>query len=136
MRVSKAIRGGVLATMLAVTACNEFGGLRLRASDLEIGPNPAVPGDQMVATLLVLLVPVQRHTVVLTINGVEHSRTTSSDEPPIPYVIQLGDAADLIAAYGTGTHSARVEVHAEEANETARTRSVTFELQAAAPAAP
>ena len=133
MRVSKALCGAALAMLLATAACSDLGGLRLRASDLQIGPNPAVPGDQMVATLIVLLAPVQPHTVVLTINGTEHSRFASSDAPPIPYVIELGDAADLIAAYGTGTHSARVEVHAEEANETARTRSVSFELQASAP---
>ena len=133
MRHSKALRGAVLAALLVGSACSDFGGFRLRASNLEVGPNPAVPGDQMVASFILLLAPVQRHTVVLTINGTEHSRITSNDAPLIPYVIQLGDAADLIAAYGTGTHSARVEVHAEEADETARTSSVSFELRTAAP---
>lgn len=133
MRGSKALRIGALATLLAMTACSELGSFRLRASDLEIGPNPAVPGDQMVATLIVFVAPVQRHTVVLTINGTEHSRVTSSDAPPIPYIITLGDAADMISAYGTGMHTARVEVHAEEANESASTRSVSFELRDAAP---
>jgi hypothetical protein len=133
MRVSKAVAGGALAALLAMTACSDLGGLRLSASNLSIGPNPAVPGDQVVASFIVLLAPVQPHTVVLTINGTEHTRVSSSEAPPLPYVIQLGDAADLIAAYGTGTHSARAEVHAEESNETARTRSVSFELRDAAP---
>jgi len=133
MRVSKALRGCALATLLAMPACSDLGSFRLRASDLEIGPNPAVPGDQMVASLIVLVAPVQRHTVVLTINGTEHRRVTSSEAPPIPYIITLGDAADMISAYGTGTHTARVEVHAEEANESASTRSVSFELRDAAP---
>ena len=133
MRCSKALRAGALAIFLATIACSDLGSLRLRASDLEIGPNPAVPGDQVVATLIVLLAPVQPHTVVLTINGTEHSRISSSEAPPLPYVIQLGDAADLIATYGTGTHFARVEVHAEDANESASTRSVSFELRDAAP---
>lgn len=133
MRRSKALRGVTLAALLVSTACSEFGGFRLRASNLEIGPNPAVPGDQMVATVIVILAPVQRHTVILTINDTEHSRVTSSDAPTIPHVISLGDAANLIATYGTGTHSARVEVHADEANESARTQSVTFELRDAAP---
>lgn len=133
MRISKAVRGGARVMFLAIIACSDLGSLRLRASDLQIGPNPAVPGDQMTATLIVLLAPVQPHTVVLTINGTEHSRISSSEAPPLPYVIQLGDAADLISAYGTGTHSARVEVHAEDANESASTRSVTFELRDVAP---
>jgi hypothetical protein len=133
LRRNKALGGAALAALLALTACSELGGFRLRASDLEIGPNPAVPGDQMVATFIVILAPTQRHTVILTINDTEHSRVTSNDAPEIPYVISLGDAADLIARYGTGTHSARVEVHAEEANESARTQSETFELRDAAP---
>jgi hypothetical protein len=133
MKGSKALRGGALAVLIAMIACSELGNFRLRASDLEIGPNPAVPGDQMVASLIVLVAPVQRHTIVLTINGTEHSRVTSSDAPPIPYIIALGDAAGMIAAYGTGTHTARVDVHAEEANESASTRSVSFELRDAAP---
>lgn len=133
MRRSKALRGVALAALLVLAACSDLGGFRLRASDLEIGPNPAVPGDQMVASLIVLLAPVQRHTVILTINDTEHSRVTSNDAPAIPYVISLGDAAGLIATYGTGTHFARVEVHADEANESASTRSVAFELRDAAP---
>lgn len=133
MRRCKALRGIAFAALLVSTACSDLGGFHLRASDLEIGPDPAVPGDQMVATLIVILAPVQRHSVILTINDTEHSRVTSGDAPAIPYVISLGDAADLIATYGIGTHSARVEVHADEANESARTRSVTFELRDAAP---
>lgn len=133
MMVSKTLRGGVLAAVVAMLACSDLGGFRLRASDLSIGPNPAVPGDQMVASFIVLLAPVQPHTIILTINGIEHTRVSSSEAPPLPYVLQLGDAADLISVYGTGTHSARIEVHAEESNESASTRSVGFELRDAAP---
>ena len=133
MRRSKALRGAALAALLVLTACSDLGGFRLRASDLEIAPTPAGPGDQMVATFIVILAPVQRHTVVLIINDREHSRVTSNEAPPIPYVISLGDAADMIATYGIGTHFARVEVHADDANESAGTRSVPFELRDAAP---
>ena len=77
--------------------------------------------------------PVQRHTIILTIDDVEHTRVTSNEAPAIPYVITLGDAADLIATYGAGTHTARVEVRAEEENETARTQTVEFELRESAP---
>lgn len=128
---SKAFR--VVAAVFAITACSELGSFRLSASNLDIGPNPAVPGDQVVASFILLLAPVQRHTVVLTIDDREHFRETSTDTPPLPYVITLGDAADLIATYGVGTHTARVEVRAEEEGETTRTQTASFELRDAAP---
>jgi hypothetical protein len=128
MSGSKAVRG-VLTAVLAITACVED--FHLSASNLEIAPNPAVPGDVVVASFLVLIAPLQRHTIVVTIDNTEHVRVTSNEEPPRPYVITLGDAADLISAYGAGAHAARVEVRAEEANETARTQTVGFELQEA-----
>ncbi|MGH7637098.1 MAG: hypothetical protein ACREOK_05555 [Gemmatimonadaceae bacterium] len=121
----------VVASAVAIAAC--FSDLRLSASNLEIGPNPAVPGDVVVATMFVIVQPLQRHTITLTIDDVEHLRVTSTETPAIPYVITLGDAADLIAEYGPGAHSARVEVRAEEANEAARTQTAGFELREAAP---
>lgn len=133
MTRSKTVPGAALAALLVITACSDLGSFRLSTSNLEIAPNPAMPGDQMVASFVLLLAPLQRYTVVLTINETEHSRVTSDEAPPIPYIITLGDAADLISTYGTGVHSARVEVHAEESNESARTRSVSFELRDAAP---
>lgn len=129
---SKTVRGAALAAVLAITACSELGSFHLSASDLDIGPDPARPGDQVVASFFVVLSPIQRHTIVLTIDTTEHLRVTSNEVPPRPYVIALGDAAGLIAAYGTGTHFARIEVHAEEANESARTQSVSFELRQSA----
>ncbi len=133
MSVSKIVRvlAAVLAAALALTACADD--LHLSASGLEIGPSPAMPGDQVVASVVLIVAPVQRHTIILTIDSVEHLRVTSSEVPPLPYVITLGDAADLIAAYGTGAHSARVALRAEEANESVRTQSVSFELRQAAP---
>lgn len=129
MSGSKALR--VVASVVAITAC--FSDLRLSASNLEIGPSPAVPGDVVVASVLLIVAPLQRHTIILTIDDVEHFRVTSSEAPAIPFVITLGDAADLIATYGTGMHSARVEVRAEEANEAARTQTASFELNEVAP---
>ena len=130
MSGSKAVRSGVFVALLALTGCED---LRLSASNLEIAPNPAVPGDVVVASFLLVLAPTQRHTVVVIIDNTEHVRVTSIEPPPQPYVITLGDAADLIAAYGAGTHSARIEVRAEEANEAARTQSAGFELKQVTP---
>ena len=121
----------VLAAALAMTAC--IGDFRLIAANLQIAPNPAVAGDVVVASFDLLLTPTQRHTVIVTIDNTEHTRVTSNESPPRPYVITLGDAADLIFAYGEGAHSARVEVRADEKNESARTQSAAFELRQSAP---
>ncbi|HUG41107.1 MAG TPA: hypothetical protein VMM12_11510 [Longimicrobiales bacterium] len=118
-----------LGAILAGTGCTED--LHLSASNLEIGPNPARPGDAMVATLLVSLIPTQYHTYVLFIDGEEHLRMSSAEPPAIPVIIELGDASNLINAYGTGEHAAYVEVRLDD--RSVRTAWVDFVLQEAEP---
>ena len=128
----KAVRRGMRVLALALlTACGLLEGFHLSASNLQVGPNPAVPGDEVMASVYVDITPIERHTIILTINDTEHLRVTSAQEPTRPLVLTLGDAADLIAEYGTGTHSARVEVVAEEKGRSARTQSYSFELRSA-----
>lgn len=110
-----------------VTGCTD---LHLIASELDISPDPAVPGDTVVATFLLSLIPIQNHTVVVMIDDAEHLRVTSNDAPSIPVILELGDAADLIATYGTGEHAAHVVVHVDD--EVTRTQSVRFELNQSA----
>lgn len=129
MRGSKAAFALVVA---AITGCRDF---QLSAFNLEIGPNPAVPGDMVVASFNLVLTPRQPYTVIVTIDDEEHSRVTHNDLPSFVQTIVLGDAADLIAAYGTGLHSARVEVVAEDKNESSRTQSRQFEVRQPPPAA-
>jgi hypothetical protein len=101
----------------------------LSASNLDIGPNPARPGDAVIASVLVTLVPTQRHTIRLTIDGAEHLSLTSDEAPSIPTILELGDAADLLTAYGEGEHAVRVEVQLHDGGQTARTQFVSLELQ-------
>lgn len=115
------------AAMLALfAACNNF---HISTSDMVISPNPAVPGDAVVATFVLNLIPQQSHTMIVVIDDTEHLRLTSSDDTRAPVVIQLGDAADLIAEYGTGEHTAYVRVIANESDEATRTQAVGFELR-------
>jgi len=116
---------GILAAILAATACNEF---HLSTSNLEIGPTPAIPGDMVVASFRLRLLPIQSHTIIVFIDTEEHLRVTSSQAPAFPVVLELGDAADLIARYGTGDHAVFIEVHANEANESTRTQSAIISL--------
>ena len=128
MRASKA----GLALMVAISsACSDF---QLSAFNLDIGPNPAEPGDMVVAAFNLHLAPRQPYTVIVTIDDQEHSRVTHNDQPSVVQTIVLGDGADLIATYGEGVHLAGVEVVAEEDNESARTQSKSFELGLSAPA--
>lgn len=105
----------------------------LSASDLEIGPDPASPGDAMVATLLVTLIPTQQHTYILFIDEEEHLRVSSDEQPAIPVIIELGDAADLIDAHGSGAHTAYVQVRLDDSGRSARTAWVDFTLEEAEP---
>lgn len=123
-----------LILALALPGLSGCGGdFHLAASNLEIGPNPAVPGDMVVASFLIGLLPPENHTIIFIIDDEEHLRIESNEPPPIPYVIPLGDAADLIDTYGLGEHDAYVQVHARD--DVARTQAIRFVLNEAEPEA-
>lgn len=124
---SKTARSAVIAATIALVACRDF---RLAAFNLDVSPNPAVSGDIVVATFELILIPEQRHTIIVSIDGQEHSRVTTDEEPSRIQTIALGTADELIAAYGTGVHEARVTVRAEESDEQASTQSDMFQLGA------
>ena len=131
MNGSGAVRRWVGVLALVTSACGLLEGFHLSASNLQIGPNPAVPGDEVIATFFIDIAPLMRHEIILRIDDQEHVRITGTEEPSRPYVLSLGDAADLIAEYGTGMHSARIEVRVDEKDESARTQSFSFELRSA-----
>lgn len=121
-------RGTLLVTIalaVASSGCEEF---LLSASNLDIGPNPAEPGELMVATVLVSMLPTQPHTIFFFVDGEEYLRVSSDDAPQIPVILDLGDAADMIAEFGVGVHSAHVVVRMDDQGESARTEAVIFEL--------
>jgi hypothetical protein len=115
-----------LTAALAITACDE---IILSTSNLQIAPNPAGPGDAVVASFILDLVPLQQHTIIVLIDDTEYLRVTRNEQPPFPVVVELGDAAELIARYGPGPHVARIEVRADENNEITRTAPTSFVLE-------
>ena len=121
------------ALIVGLVAAGCAADLFLSTSNLEIGPNPAQPGETVIASFRLALAPTQSHTIIIFIDDVEHSRVTTSEPPAVPMVLEIGEAGDLIDSYGEGVHSAYVEVRLTDRNRTSRTRSVTFELQAATP---
>lgn len=118
----------VAAVAVLAIGCGDF---HMTTSDLSLAPNPAVPGDNVVASFLLSLVPTQSHTIIVIIDDSEHMRVTSSQAPPVPVVLELGDAAELISEYGAGEHDVHIVVHAGD--EASRTQSVRLQLNASAP---
>lgn len=125
-RSSRRTLVAALIGLLGIAACED---LHLATGSLDIGPNPAFPGDAVVASFILELLPTQQHSIVVFIDEQEHLRETRSDPPPTPVILELGDAGDLIASYGAGEHAVHVEVNV--AKESTRTQSVTLELREA-----
>lgn len=123
----KAALALALGVLMANAGCSDD--LFLSANNLDIGPDPAQPGDQVVATFFVNLIPTQPHTYIFFIDGEEHLRIDRDERPEIPVVLELGDASDLIDTHGTGEHVAQVQVRLQESGQSARTEVTTFELQ-------
>lgn len=115
-----------LVVALGIAGCGDF---HLSMSDLTISPLPARPGDMVVASFILNLLPLESHTIIVVIDSTEHMRVTRSDAISNPIVLDLGDAADLIEQYGAGQHAAHVRVHANESDEATRTRWTQFLLE-------
>jgi hypothetical protein len=56
-------------------------------------------------------------------------RVTDSAAPTIPVILELGDAADIIADHGVGEHVLQVEVQAHDSGGSTRTRAVVLDLR-------
>jgi len=119
-----------IALVLAAAACTSD--LLLAARELEIGPSPAQPGDTVTFVFQLTVIPAQSYTVIVLIDGTEHLRVTRVEAVNGPFESKLGDAADLIARYGVGTHTGDIEVRLNERSRIARTASREFVLEAAA----
>jgi hypothetical protein len=114
-----------LCASLGTAGCRDF---HLSTTGIDIGPTPAHPGDTVVLSFVLNLVPTQRHTMKVFVDDTEHLSITSSELPAVPVIIELGDAADLITAYGTGQHVVYVRVEAHESGGATETRSAVLEL--------
>lgn len=128
---ARAILAGFAATLLiGVPACAD---LFFSVRNLDISPSPARPGDTVTFVFYMGLVPAQSYTAIVLIDGAEHTRLTRTEAVDGPVVVEVGDAADLIARYGAGSHVGNVEVQLNERSRTARSGERTFVLEAATP---
>lgn len=119
----------VLSLAVAAAAgCNDD--LHLSVVQLDVGPDPARPGDRVQASVEVNILPAQRHGIYLFIDGQEHLRLSNDGAPPFPVILQLGEAEDLIETYGVGEKEVYVEVRLQSSDEIARSQTATFVLEA------
>ena len=120
----------VLGVILAASGCHPD--LRLAATGLRVSPDPAQPGQTVSYSFTLTVIPAHDFTVVARIDGTEQARVTRFEAVDGPFVLDVGDAGDLIARYGLGMHVGAVEVRLEDRNRTT-SASRTFELQATPP---
>jgi hypothetical protein len=126
-RMARTALGLLLGLWLAPSACAPD--VLLSAGNLEITPNPAQPGQVVSFSFTLTVVPAQVYSVIVLIDGAEHSRLTRSDAVDGPAVVAVADAAELISRYGAGVHTGAIEVRLHDQNRTAGTAARTFELQ-------
>ena len=101
--------------VLAIGASGCENTVSLSASGLEVIPNPAHAGDSVSLVFALTVVPRQGFTIIIRIDGVEHSRESRNEQVDDLVIHEMGDAADLISTYGLGVHLATLEVRLEPA---------------------
>lgn len=130
--IARRVRSGILAAALSLMVCE---GCKIgedvvySVGILDIVPNPAQQGDAVTFNFNLIVVPERTFTVTLFIDDTEHASQTLQQRYDGPFEFSVGDAGDLIAEYGLGTHSARVAVSIQEDNRVFETSTTNFELQ-------
>lgn len=79
------------------------------------------------------LVPRHQYVAKVLINGNEYLRISRFEAINGPVEINVGDAADLIARFGAGTHRGAVEVEIPDRSVVARSGEKDFTLQRSSP---
>lgn len=122
-----------LALVLALPGCKPD--LQLAATNLQVTPDPAQPGQAVTFTFHLTILPAQGYTVIAFIDEVEHTRVTGFSAHDGLFPVEVGAATDLIAQYGLGTHEGAVEVRLDDRNRSA-TAARTFTLEESPPPPP
>ncbi len=133
VRIRRFLPALLLASGLMAPGLSGCTELLFSARDLEVVPNPAEPGQQVSFVFAMTLVPSHPFTATAFIDGQPHLSESGEGVVESLIEMQIGDAADLIAQYGTGQHTARVLVQLDDDSQSAGTQEIVFELQEASP---
>lgn len=117
--------------MLAASSCGAD--LIVSAGNLDIVPNPAQQGQAVTFVFALTVFPAQTFTAVAVIDGEEYASVTRVAAVDSLFQIPVGDAGELIARFGLGTHIGYVAVRLDERGRAVRTADESFELQAPPP---
>ena len=123
-------RRACLLVLFAALGCSDD--FALSITSLDIAPSPAQAGDSIVFSFKLTVQPEQGYALILLIDGTEHARISRFEAIDAPLAISAGEAGDLIATYGLGTHEGAVVVRLNDGGRST-TASHTFVLQAPAP---
>lgn len=126
------VRSVVLAALIAMVVgagCKVGDDVAYSVGVLDIVPNPAQQGDVVSFNFNLVVVPERNFTLTAFIDDTEHASQARQEQYAGPFEFVIGDAADLIAEYGVGTHSARVVLRIQEDNRVFETSTTDFELQ-------
>ena len=105
--------------------------MTLEVYELQVVPATAQPGDEVSLTFQLTAISSGSITLLALIDNDEFTSQTIPGAFAGPFEWILGDAAELIDRYGTGTHSAAVSAVDIGTGTTVSTNPATFELVAA-----
>lgn len=146
LRFAPLLAASFVSTSVALVACSDGGadnpvavggdslsvlgdGNVVQVGKVRVVPNPAVPGDTVKLVFDLRVMPERTVTMTVFIDGTAHAGQTRTARFDGPFEFVLGPAADLIAAFGRGTHSARLDLRVNEGGRVIISQGVSLELQ-------
>ena len=126
-------RTACLVVVLAALGCSDD--FTLSITSLDISPSPAQAGDSVVVSFRLTVQPEQGFAIIMQIDGTEHVRINRFEAIDEPVALSIGDAGDLIATYGLGTHDGSVVIRLDDGGRSS-TATRTFVLQEPPPPPP
>ena len=124
----KALTVGLCGTLLG---CGLVENLTLEAFDLQVSPTPAQEGDLVSFNFRLTVAASGPLSLTALIDDEEYGTNTAPSVFAGVFNWEIGDAADLIARFDLGDHTAQVRVLDPASGHTATTEQVTFTLEAA-----
>jgi len=122
----------LLSAVLTITGLGCSESVSLDVWGLEVKPNPAHVGEEVVFEFNLLIVPTRDIRLSAVVDGETYSMESRTYNVNSRFEWPLGDAANMIAEYGAGTHTAQVVLLDLESNRQLGSNQVSFELVDAA----
>jgi len=116
-------------TTMSVGSCKLGEDTAFQIGALTIGPNPAEAGQDVTFAFGLTIVPEKRVTITAFINDVAYHSEEKILFWDSLYELELGSADPMIAQFGVGVHTARVQVFIIDEGRTLANSPIAFELR-------